>query len=241
MTNATAFDDEAFLHAYPDGIDRDFWFLARHRITARLLRRFVAPGSRILDIGCGRGFTVKALRALGWDAHGVDLGRPAPLPETEPFVSLGQDAFQLPGREKYSALLLLDVLEHLEDGPEFLRLCKKSFAPGTALVMSLPAFQSLWSNYDVRYRHFRRYDIAMLQREAEAAGYSVAWCGYAYHGLYLPLRLTLASGKERNVMLKAPSLPFLHKILGLAFDLEQRMLPKKLGGTSLFAVLKPRP
>lgn len=52
---------------------------------------------------------------------------------------------------------LLDVLEHQEDDVTFLRDLAAKMAPGSTLILTVPAMPSLWSEWDVVLGHFRRY------------------------------------------------------------------------------------
>jgi hypothetical protein len=57
---------------------------------------------------------------------------------------------------------LLDVLEHQSDDREFLSALVAKMAPGSTLLLTVPALPSLWSEWDVALGHFRRYDKATL-------------------------------------------------------------------------------
>jgi hypothetical protein len=58
---------------------------------------------------------------------------------------------------------LLDVLEHIEDDRGFLLDLAGKMAPGATLIMTVPALQRLWSNWDVALGHYRRYDRRQLR------------------------------------------------------------------------------
>ena len=58
---------------------------------------------------------------------------------------------------------LLDVLEHQEDDREFLRQLVERMESGSTLLITVPALNSLWSQWDVALGHFRRYDVRMLE------------------------------------------------------------------------------
>ncbi len=57
---------------------------------------------------------------------------------------------------------VLDVLEHIEDDAEFLAGLVASMKPGATLVVTVPALQGLWSEWDVRLGHHRRYNRSGL-------------------------------------------------------------------------------
>ena len=60
-------------------------------------------------------------------------------------------------------VLLLDVLEHQQDDRSFLRELVEKMQHGATLIITVPALQSLWSEWDAVLGHFRRYDRASLR------------------------------------------------------------------------------
>jgi len=60
-------------------------------------------------------------------------------------------------------VLLLDVLEHQEDDKTFLRELVGKMAPGSKLLLTVPALERLWSSWDVALGHYRRYERDTLR------------------------------------------------------------------------------
>ncbi len=195
-----------------------------------------------MDVGCGRGICVDYLRRRGVDARGCDLGTPTCITtDVEPFVYLATDAKALPAdvRDRVAAVLLLDVLEHVPTPVEVLRTCRRTFPNCRHVVVTVPARMELWSNYDEHFGHFRRYGIASLERLGTDAGYLTAHTSYFLRYLYVPARLMHMAGLRRGVVLRAPSagLRWLHSLIGWYAVWETRVLPARLPGSSLLAVL----
>jgi 2-polyprenyl-3-methyl-5-hydroxy-6-metoxy-1,4-benzoquinol methylase len=74
----------------------------------------IAPGSKVLDIGCGSGQFAEKLKEKGCYVHGLDwldLEEPANF-DLFTRLDLNRDDVDLP-REEYDFILLLDVIEHL--------------------------------------------------------------------------------------------------------------------------------
>jgi hypothetical protein len=134
-------------------------------------------------------------------------------------------------RGKIRGVLLCDVIEHLPDPIEFLRKVRNALPMLEGVLVTVPARQELWSEWDRHYCHFRRYDLASLRATLNAAGFKPLFAGYFFHGLYLPAFL-LRRGKLRSTSVKAPALSWLHAIAGAAFQAEERILPSVLPGTS---------
>jgi len=239
---STVFDDEHFRQAYPDGYADHYWHVARDRIVIDAVRSVVPAGATCLEIGCGRGHFVAALKDSGYDARGVELGRPRLLPEAASLVETGQSFADLSveSRRKTKCVLLLDVIEHLSDPSRFLRDVRASFPNLAAAVLTVPARREIWSNYDDHYGHFRRYTIDTLRGEAQAAGLHLVGAHYAFRALYLAALGLRWLGIERGVVQQAPGNRALHRLIGEAFVLETRLLPKRVPGSSLIGIAVPQ-
>jgi SAM-dependent methyltransferase len=68
----------------------------------------------------------------------------------------------LPGR--FDVLCAMDVLEHIPDDVEAMRWVAQHLLPGGIAVITVPAFQALWTEQDEAVLHVRRYTPATLAR-----------------------------------------------------------------------------
>jgi SAM-dependent methyltransferase len=236
----TTFGESQFEHAYPDGVERHYWHRARTRLVADALSASRSSGAPVLDVGCGRGVTVAALRRLGFDCRGVELAAARPLPGVEAFVTTGVAAAELPAAERsaFGSVLLLDVLEHLEGPEEFLAAIPGSFPNVGSIVLTLPARPELWSNYDAEYGHFRRYTRESAERLVGPLGWRIAANDYVFRLLYPPMRLL--AGSRRETVVRAPGGidSVIHSALAAALVAESRWLPGWIPGTSLLMRLE---
>jgi SAM-dependent methyltransferase len=117
-------------------IDR---FLQRWRI--RKARRFIAPGSRVLDIGCADGALFRQIPEIG-EGVGVDPDLPSPAP-TLPHTHLFRGLFPhaLPDDRPFDVITLLAVLEHVPAESQRILAadCARYLVPGGHLVITVPA------------------------------------------------------------------------------------------------------
>lgn len=235
-----AYDAEQFDHNYPDGIQHHYWSLCRNQVVARTLRSHPRD-QPILEIGCGRGVVVADLRRRGFDCWGCDLGDPEPIDSrVAPYLFLHTDAGDLGHafRDQVSALLLLDVLEHLDDPRALLALCRERFYNARRLTITLPARQELWTNYDEHFGHVQRYDIDSTRQLLR--GFDILDIGYYFHALYPAMRAVSALDIARRVEVASIDSPLwigLHRAVGAAFDLEARLVPRRVPGSSLWATV----
>jgi len=168
--------------------DRHWWFRGRREVISALLSRAtLPPGARLLDAGCGTG---RNLVEFGRNevASGVD-----PSPEAVEFCrrrGLGDvrrgSLESLPfDAATFDLLLACDVLEHVSDDSLALSELRRVAAKDANLVITVPAYQWLWSEHDVQLHHLRRYTMRALARRVTASGWRVARSTY-FNSLLLP-------------------------------------------------------
>ena len=236
----TSFNEEQYDLAYPDGIEFHWWNRYRSGLIARLCRGAVPEDARLLEVGCGRGGEVRALRGYGFNARGVELAPVPPLPPVTEFVDSDQDATTLPEEQRagVTAILLLDVIEHLPEPGQFLAALEAAYPDLTTVIVTVPARGELWSNYDEFYGHYRRYTLPMLGELADELGWSRQESGYFFQLLYLPMRLLSALGVKRATSIAAPSTRarWLHALVAGYHRLEGLLLPGAVPGTRAYAV-----
>jgi SAM-dependent methyltransferase len=75
-----------------------------------------------------------------------------------------------PPEGSYSALVAVNVLEHIEDDVQALRSAHVLLRPGGQVVMFVPAFNGAMSRFDRLVGHYRRYTVASLAAAFRAAG-----------------------------------------------------------------------
>jgi len=167
--------------------DRYWWFVARRRIALKLLVRYLrAPSGVLLDVGCGTGVVLKELEKLGEPA-GLDMSAIAlEYCQQRGLTRLIRgDATAMPIRpNQCSAIVGLDVFEHIDrDGAAF-EEAFHGLAPGGILVLSVPAFQRLWGPHDIALMHFRRYTRPVLRDRLERAGFQIERLSYSVFLLF---------------------------------------------------------
>jgi 2-polyprenyl-3-methyl-5-hydroxy-6-metoxy-1,4-benzoquinol methylase len=202
----TEFREDQYELSYPDGIENHWWNLARNRLLEKQIRKLSKQNAAILDIGCGRGITVKYLRSKAIDCRGVEPAEARPLQAMEQYIYVGEKAEDLSesDRNQYSLLLLLDVIEHLADPALFLKDLAALFPNLTHVIITVPACPELWSNYDEFYGHYRRYTLGMISSLANQLNWHLIWKFHFFQLLYFPARIITKTGQKRAVEMKAP-------------------------------------
>lgn len=224
--------DAAYVAAHLEE-DRDhWWFRGRLAILLAMLSHRLAGRRRLqlVELGCGTGNVLAELRRFG-DVVGVEIDdtlraaaisrgldvRAGALPDQVPID---------PGRA--DVVLMLDVLEHLDGEASALGAARKLLAPEGLLVITVPAYQWLWSAHDVALGHRRRYTRARLRGAAEAAGFVVERISY-FNTLLLPaiaavrLRRRLLGRDGHDLHRPAP---MVNRALERVFAFERRLLTR---------------
>lgn len=177
----------------PGGVVRRHpWEVARARFFVRLIQRLglAATTDGWLDVGAGDAWFAQQLlgvlpsstRLACWDTN-----YPTPALEGETNAPGIEFSAQRPAGS-FGGILMLDVVEHVEDDVGFVReVIAGSLAPGGWVLVSVPAYQALFSSHDRALKHFRRYAPGSLRTVLESAGLEVKARGGLFHGL-LPVR-----------------------------------------------------
>lgn len=234
----TAFNQTEFDLAYPDGVEHNYWSVARNAILHSTISSAKLDQVKWIEVGCGRGQVVKYLRSRGIDTTGVELADVKPLAGIETHALTNTDASTLPGKERFQAMMLLDVIEHIEDPKAFVRFLLGHYPNVRHLLVTVPARQEIWSNYDEFYGHFRRYSLQSLDKEVRDMGLVPARLHYFFHALYPVGRAVMALSGNRELKVSAPRgwERLLHRLIGSAFALESRIVPGNFAGTSLLCL-----
>ncbi len=235
----TAFDETQFDAIYPPGVERHYWNICRNQVIADRLTAIGVQGP-ILEVGCGKGLVVEALRKKGFPVTGVELAQVPVLESIKDHVRTGTDALDLDPsfRNSVSTLLLLDVIEHLEHPSDFLSHLRSGFPGLRWLVLTVPARQELFSNYDDFNNHYRRYDLGMLRSHIPLQNNDAYHAGYFFHSLYPAALVQLKLSGKRPLGFQVPSpglASWLHHSLGKLMILDHKVLPAQWRGTSIIA------
>ena len=171
--------------------ERHWWYCARRKVIADLIRRETQLPERahILEIGCGTGHNLEMLSGFG-HVEGLELDEEArslsekrlgrkimssPLPELA----------EVPDRH-YDLIGAFDVIEHIDDDKAALASIATKLRPGGKFIMTVPAHQWMWSAHDVVNHHKRRYSKPALKALLEDSPLKLECIGY-FNSLLFPL------------------------------------------------------
>lgn len=161
------------------------WELARAAVVRSVLPADL-PSRVVADIGAGDLFFAGIVQAIGCRRfYAIDSGY-ADTENTGQFAR--SPSLAVVPDQSLDLVLLMDVLEHVDDEGGFLQQIRPKMRPGSTLLVTVPAFQFLFSDHDRFLQHHRRYDFSRLESVLTREGFVVERSFYFFASL-LPLRL----------------------------------------------------
>ena len=164
------------------------WVLKKlyHTQVNRWTRQFGRSGSA-LEVGCGDGMMLDALRKKGWSVAGTE--RTEAMAEfarknlgLEVYTG-GMDA--IPAGKKFDLIIMFQVLEHIGEPMTMLNQCRDRLTENGELIIAIPNLDSWQSRYSAASwlhldvpRHLFHYSPASLRTALDLAGLSVSRIGF---------------------------------------------------------------
>lgn len=171
--------------------DTHWWHISKRRVVKKFIEEYTASNKlKILDIGCGTGRNIEQLQNLG-NIYGLDNSN-----EALKFCrKRGLKNLILGSAEKtnladnsFDIITLLDVLEHTDD-KKTLKEAGRILKRNGLLIITVPAYNRLWSQWDIVLHHKRRYTTKSLARIINANNFQILKISYMYSFLILPVIL----------------------------------------------------
>ncbi|HCJ66773.1 MAG TPA: hypothetical protein DHV62_05460 [Elusimicrobia bacterium] len=146
-------------------LEGKFFHFPRYKRDAHLVIKKIRAGGSLLDVGCGSGERLAIFRECGFNGEGTEISLPLVTYVREKLglnVHYGSlENLNLP-MEKYDAVLLFSVFEHLSTPEETLRIVHTLLKPGGWVIMYIPVTDSLqypwfrerWTHMEKNSGHF---------------------------------------------------------------------------------------
>lgn len=141
-------------------------------------------GKEVLEVGAGHGtftelLSARATRVVATDVSDrcADMLRARFAGNERVTVRDGGTEIAA-GMPPFDSAVLVNVLEHIKDDDGALLHLADALKPGGRLILWVPAFQLLYSDWDRQVGHYRRYRKGALRAQLTRAGYEVTEIRY---------------------------------------------------------------
>lgn len=210
-----------------------WWFVARNSIVYELVQKYCSSEENgyVLDFGCGTGGFAKILskkfKVICIDPSPIAIEYCRSRGLEFVFQSTVDDLkFQ---NHNLKAICALDVIEHIEDDIGTLKKLNSYLKTNGKLIVTVPAYQWLWSNHDVLHMHKRRYSKRHLHEVLIQSGFEVIYISYFNFFLFIPAVIKRFLTRKRIIEEQPPVEPvsnFANTVLKKVFLFEKYFLPR---------------
>lgn len=164
------------------GVSEHWYYRAKAQLMLLLLQGVNLTS--ILDVGAGSAFFSKHLlnHSEAVEAWCVDTSYGSDLNsiENEKKIHFRREV----GALNSNIVLLMDVLEHVENDVGLLKEYVNKVSVGTTFLITVPAFQFLWSGHDVFLGHKRRYTLRQIEDVVAKAGLNIVQSNYYFAAIF---------------------------------------------------------
>jgi SAM-dependent methyltransferase len=212
-----------------------------HKQFLKIYKNF-SKGTKVLDLGCGRGEFLAELQKRGYEVWGVDFDRNAIEVAKNHFglknvFALSFDEFfQLPNLPKFDIITFFEVIEHLDNPLEFIQSVNKLIKEDGLIVLSTPSRERMLVNAikaDFPYHHLSRWNESAISNLFKKINFKIIRVDYVEQFQFLLDALsekfrfglvmkTVKFSKDKNDIV--PKATFLTKIVHLGAYLKDYIL-----------------
>jgi hypothetical protein len=176
------------------------WELARLKVLLFFLKKSNSRNKLVLDIGSGDAYLASEVAKRFPDRTVIANDIHYTKEEVNDNLILLNDIEKLDDYTSLTAdhVLLMDVLEHIEHPEQLLRQIRQSkqVSSATRFMITVPAFQNLFTEHDHFLGHFKRYKRKELVRLMKSEGFETEFTGYFFTSLFLVRLLQKISGAK---------------------------------------------
>jgi ubiquinone/menaquinone biosynthesis C-methylase UbiE len=236
--------EENYEDKYYSMEEENWWFKARRNLITSYLQRLKAQ--KILDVGCGAGGTMEALRANGFSkVCGIDISQNSIRRCQKKNLRVFRMQADNTGFKdnSFDAIIAADILEHTKSDEKTLAEWNRILRPDGHIILFVPAFMHLWSKHDELSHHRKRYRLLEVIKLAESQGFVVKEKTYWNTSLYFPrVIVTRMQSYFNSSAMHFPRVPnFLNKIVYGLLAVENGFIERGISfpfGISCFAILR---
>ena len=188
-SNEISFPEEAYANFDDESKSRDPWEVHRAEAISSLIRD--SGLNYIWEIGAGDGSVSDILEGSGIEVICVEpIYNGARILANKGNISFCSTIHELKlPRDSIQAIGMFDVLEHISDPEETLAEIHRVLVPGGLFICTVPAYNFLFSDFDIAIGHYRRYTKTSLRKLFPSEKFSEQSSRYLFAILVLPALL----------------------------------------------------
>lgn len=170
--------------------EKSFWYIHRNNVIVEIIKKHINPKSIFFEIGGGNGYVLSKIKDEGFDCVMLEPDLNGIL------IAQKRGINNLICSNFYDACFknntipnigIFDVLEHIEDENMFLNSLFNSLEINGKLIITVPAYNFLWSDEDNHDGHFRRYNIKNISEVLIKHGFKIDYKSYFFSVLPIPI------------------------------------------------------
>lgn len=222
-----------------------WWYYVRKKIIKKIIGRYLLKKKNlnILDIGTGMGGLLEVLNDYGKISI-VETNKNCRVYLKNNFSYINQiipNISKIKG--KFDLITIFDALEHIKDDKKIIKKLRLYLNDEGIIIITVPAFQFLWSSHDELSMHFRRYSKKSIKEVFK--DYKEIKISFFNYFLFFPILITRKFFNMLNLKIKQNELAnsfLINLILKNIFNIET-LLINKIDipfGTSLYAIYKKK-
>jgi len=181
-----------------DNESKHWWFKARREILNKQIKKYSTKKKMsILDFGSGSGTNINMLSKYGEvDVYEKDNKTTNYLKKkfTRNGIKIIKKCFS---KKKYDLILAADVIEHIKNDKKIINNLNKILKKNGLIVVTVPAYQFLFSKKDQALKHFRRYNRNSLKKLFNS-NFKTLKISYYNSLLFIPIAIAIIFFKLIN-------------------------------------------
>ena len=144
-----------------------WWFEARKIIISNILKKHIKEKKNILDYGCGVGINLGILSKFGkvfyYDKSKLAIDYVKKKYTKKYFFYLSNNKL-VKYKKKFDIIIAADVIEHIKNDKKKIDELGSLLKKNGFILITVPAYQKLFSSKDISLKHYRRYTKDSLHK-----------------------------------------------------------------------------
>jgi len=178
-----------------------FWFKGKKELIKLLLKKSRLPKDqklKILVVGAGTGEDLSIIKDFG-DLYVIDIDKNALNMVPDQLVKekiIGDICRKDYKSNSFDLICAFDVIEHIKDDQKIADKLYHLLKTSGKIIITVPAFNFLYSAHDKYLKHFRRYNINRLKKLFNK--FKIIKTGYFMFFLFIPVCFQRLCSKRSN-------------------------------------------